>query len=201
MAPSSSQTVAATLDMKVPHASEFSISSDSNDNNNQATPHQDQCPVGIKKSKRRLKDSTKMNTASKVEDKNREHAAILLEQQVAAMEENSRISQQLLEKDSGNLQCELAILATNKSTLPDELSKQALCAMKQKIKEKYESNASRDNKGIIDGCFLNYHVVDDNAALHDVLNIMQLPLLTCFAKCLLAASLPQEVLTKAGHGG
>ncbi|KAG0143897.1 hypothetical protein CROQUDRAFT_95757 [Cronartium quercuum f. sp. fusiforme G11] len=115
MVPSSSQTVAATLDMKVPHASEFSTSSDSNDNNNQATPYQNQCPVGIKKSKRRLEDSTKMNTAS-----------------------------ELLEKDSGNLQCELTILATNESTLPDELSKQALHAMKQKIKEKYKSAVSRD---------------------------------------------------------
>ncbi|KAG0139282.1 hypothetical protein CROQUDRAFT_101804 [Cronartium quercuum f. sp. fusiforme G11] len=49
MVPSLSQTVAATLDMKVPHASEFSTSSNSNDNNNQATPHQNQHLVGIKK--------------------------------------------------------------------------------------------------------------------------------------------------------
>ncbi|KAG0146147.1 hypothetical protein CROQUDRAFT_93053 [Cronartium quercuum f. sp. fusiforme G11] len=110
MVPSSSQTVAATLDMKVPHASEFSNSSNSNDNNNQATPHQNQHPVNIKKT----------------------------------MEENNCLSQQLLEKDSGNLQCELTIPATNESTLPDELSKQALHAMKQKIKEKYESDVSRD---------------------------------------------------------
>ncbi|KAG0144564.1 hypothetical protein CROQUDRAFT_94943 [Cronartium quercuum f. sp. fusiforme G11] len=60
------------------------------------------------------------------------------------MEENNHISQKLLKKDSGNLQCELTILATNKSKLPDELSKQALWTMKQKIKEKYESNVSRD---------------------------------------------------------
>ncbi|KAG0146769.1 hypothetical protein CROQUDRAFT_92249 [Cronartium quercuum f. sp. fusiforme G11] len=134
----------ATLDTMVPHTSDLLEGSDPNRNNGQASPHQNQCLVGFKESKRRLTNSAKTNTKLQVKDKNQECAAMLLEQQVAAMEENNQIIQQMLEKDSVTLQSELTILATNKSTSPDKLAKQALWAMKQKIKEKYELDGSRD---------------------------------------------------------